>query len=155
MLFTVYHTLEPHSLDITRLPSLPPGSGSLANGQEQLKLPNGGISRTASGNKVSKSAGMPSMGDALLGAGLRQGMDGKHCLVALNIRNVYGVPFEVTLQREAGDDGETALKVYIIFTNTVDRYRSTVRDQTCPTWRNGEVRQISICDSTADLRSGS
>lgn len=117
MLFTVYHTLEPHSLDITRLPSLPHGSGSLVNGQEQLKLPNGGISRTASGNKVTKSTVMPSIGDALLGEGLREGMDGKHCLVALNIRNVYGVPFEVTLQRDASDDGETTEGVYMIVTD--------------------------------------
>lgn len=60
---------------------------------------------------------MPSICDALLGEGLREGMDGKHCLVALNIRNVYGVPFEVTLQRDASDDGETTEGVYMIVTD--------------------------------------
>lgn len=77
ILFTVYHTLEPHSLDLVRLlPSssdrdrLPSSDGQQANPNDDLKR--------------------------LLHEQSQLGS----CLFELSVRNVYGVPFEVSLERE-------------------------------------------------------
>jgi hypothetical protein len=73
VLFTVYHTLELHDLDIMRF------APSAVSASDRAREP-------------------VSAGDELRTA-LDREADGEHCLVALMVRNVYGVPFEVSLSR--------------------------------------------------------
>jgi hypothetical protein len=79
VLFTVYHTLEPHSLELIRmLPSLKEES------EYDDDLPS-----DTSDSKLQHFA------------------DGKHCLMNLSVRNSYGVPFEVSLSRpNTSEEGE-------------------------------------------------
>ena len=110
VLFTVYHTLDPHSLDLIRLSpsSSKDTTQSMSNGF--LPIPNGDLSsRRSSGAITPRSPGFPTIGDALLTERMAVEMDEKHCLLGLSVRNVYGVPFEVTIARKAeqgeGEDG--------------------------------------------------
>jgi hypothetical protein len=82
-LFTVYHTLELHDLDILRFP---------ASGSGKRSLPNGSTAAVSPEEKLRRA--------------MEQEADGDHCLVALLVRNAYGVPFEVSLTRQSEGDGE-------------------------------------------------
>lgn len=82
MLFTVTHTLECHSLDITHL-------GHCANN---------GLS-TSELNDPNKLEIQEEDNDDLRKA-LTGGNNSAHCLVGLSVANVYGVPFEVCLSRK-------------------------------------------------------
>ncbi|KAK4685431.1 trafficking protein particle complex subunit 9, partial [Tremellales sp. Uapishka_1] len=77
VLFSVYHTFECHSLDITRFV---PRSKS-------------GDARRVNGNGHGKER-------ATMEETLDEEADDEHCLFGLSIRNVYGVPFEVTFTRQ-------------------------------------------------------
>nr|XP_018262525.1 uncharacterized protein I303_05542 [Kwoniella dejecticola CBS 10117]OBR84683.1 hypothetical protein I303_05542 [Kwoniella dejecticola CBS 10117] len=76
VLFTVYHTIESHSLDLIRLSTTPSRSISASQPQAQ----------------------------DLLKKALQDENDDDHCLLSLSLKNVYGVPFEVTLQRQVSED---------------------------------------------------
>lgn len=81
VLFTVYHTLEPHALDIACL-------RSSSESQEKLRK------RLANGTPRSSTFG--TSGDEVLRRALAQD-DDNMVLFCLNVRNVYSVPFEVAL----------------------------------------------------------
>ena len=95
ILFTVYHTLETHTLDLVRLVNPTPSSTS--NGR-YIPLPNGLASHPTTPRWGSFD---PAVQD-LLRHRLAEENDDKHCLLGLDVRNVYGVPFEVTLIRAEG-----------------------------------------------------
>nr|XP_019045803.1 hypothetical protein I302_06194 [Kwoniella bestiolae CBS 10118]OCF24733.1 hypothetical protein I302_06194 [Kwoniella bestiolae CBS 10118] len=95
ILFTVYHTIEAHSLDLIRLGS----SGNTVNGAgENDVLVNGDkpqLERLPSTSQFNEDR---------LKIALREENDDGYCMLALSVRNVYGVPFEVTLERNDHDD---------------------------------------------------
>ncbi|WWC88812.1 uncharacterized protein L201_003725 [Kwoniella dendrophila CBS 6074] len=99
VLFTVYHTIDVHSLDLTRLGS--PSGSSL------LHLVNGMSGETTkNGNrpKMERLASTSYATEERLRTALREESDDDHCLLSLSVRNVYGVPFEVTLERRDSED---------------------------------------------------
>ncbi|ORY31418.1 TRAPP II complex [Naematelia encephala] len=98
VLFTVYHTLEPHALDLTRLVS-PSKSSSASNG---LQVPNG-HSRPSTPTLSRRQTGFTAIEDDPLRSMLDDKADGSEwCLLGLGVRNVYGVPFEIRLGRRKG-----------------------------------------------------
>lgn len=103
VLFTVYHTLEAHSLDFVKvLPSDPTQSRQKTH---RLAVPPA-MSRKSSGAYTPRGGSFPSVGDALAREQLSWTMDGKHALLALSISNSYGVPFELSLSRRTPTSGE-------------------------------------------------
>ena len=93
ILFTVYHTFEPHSLDIVRFQ--PDSKGS--KGKQNASLaPPPTIRRPSFANTADDS----------LQKKLQDEADDEHCLVCLSVRNVHGVPFEVTLERSGNGSGK-------------------------------------------------
>jgi len=96
VMFTVYHTLETQALDLVRLVS--PSSAPTINGK--LARPNGHLHPSAptTPRRVSFD---PVFQDSLRHQ-LAEENDEAHCLVGLDVRNVYGVPFEVSLVRSQG-----------------------------------------------------
>ena len=129
ILFTVYETVEPHDLDIlpfpprqhttTKLPTLDAGrhisdadAGRNANEKSdaqkrQLSI-NVDVDRSSptqmSLTPRSTSFAQAAIKQDALRRALTNEADNKHCLVALSVRNIFGVPFEVCLARV--DDGE-------------------------------------------------
>lgn len=111
-LFTVYHTLEPHSLDVTRFAnqsssSPPPSSSS----DSSLLLPNG-ITPSRNGSltpiPLPRRTSFAAIEEDLLKIKLGEEGDNDHRLVSISVRNVYGVPFEVVVSRRV--DGEDDLE---------------------------------------------
>jgi hypothetical protein len=96
ILFTVYHTFEPHSLDIVRFQ--PNSKGSKRTKSSSLLPP-----PTPRRTSFAKTA------DDSLQKKLQDEADDEHCLVSLGVRNVHGVPFEVTLERTGDGSGELSL----------------------------------------------
>ena len=97
VLFTVYHTLDAHSLDLVKLvPAQRTGRSAEHKGLSAPPM----LSRKSSGGVTRRGGSFPSVDDALAREQIGSNMDGKHCLVALSIRNSYGVPFEVSLARK-------------------------------------------------------
>lgn len=82
---TVHRAIVPHSLDILRL-------GSLPGGQLQRNTHR----RTESVDSVGRRAAAL---DKRLEDSLRTAEGGQHCLVSVDVRNGYGLPFEVALGR--------------------------------------------------------
>ncbi|WVQ81064.1 hypothetical protein IAT38_003171 [Cryptococcus sp. DSM 104549] len=78
VLFTVYHTIECHSLTLTRL----------RTSSHHTAPSNGAILGTSSDDALRDAINMEN--------------DEVHCLLGVSVRNVYGVPFEVTLERRSG-----------------------------------------------------
>ena len=107
VLFTVYHTLDAHSLDLVKLVPADPTSHPTEN--EYLAAPPA-LSRKSSGGITPRGGSFPAVDDALAREQLGSTMDVKHCLVGLSISNSYGVPFEVSLVKKAlagdADEGE-------------------------------------------------
>jgi hypothetical protein len=107
VLFTVYHTLEPHSLDLIRMPtspSLPRVTASddinTVGGEDQkASVPSAFRPQTSTAGLVTGTSN-----DDALRNNLKNSSGGEGCLLVLSVRNVYGVPFEVTLERTS--DGE-------------------------------------------------
>ena len=98
VLFTVYHTLETHSLDLVRLV----GSKSKTNLTDRhLSLRNGHLSNPTTPLRESFDLAAQDM----LRQQLVERNGDAHCLLGLSVRNVYGVPFELTLTC-AGSPGE-------------------------------------------------
>jgi hypothetical protein len=128
ILFTVYDTLEPHDLEILPFPprNLPAaGPSSLSSdrylneqsassqtktgrGDRALKLSihddQNSLSRIPSTPRSASFAQSAAKQDMLRQA-LTEEADDKHCLVALSVRNVFGVPFEVCLARTVPQEG--------------------------------------------------
>jgi len=98
ILFTVYHTFEPHSLDIVRFQPKP----SMGKGQEP-KNPSLGIPVTPRRTSFAHTA------DTSLQKVLEDEADDEHCLVSVSVRNVHGVPFEVTLERTGEGSGKLSV----------------------------------------------
>ncbi|WWC70625.1 uncharacterized protein I206_104576 [Kwoniella pini CBS 10737] len=100
VLFTVYHTIESHSLDLTRLTTV---SSHLPNGMNDGydKLENGNGHKT---RPTLIRISSTSQAEDQLKKVLQDENDDDHCLLSLSVRNVYGVPFEITLQRQADAD---------------------------------------------------
>ena len=125
VMFTVYHMLEPHSFDIIRL--IPPASGEDAKqpnglfpsgvdgfpGLSSVGPPRGLTSRQSKRlsmvqSPIASTPGTPrirEMEEATLMETISSETDAEHCMVALSVSNVYGVPFEVSLSR-TGIDGQ-------------------------------------------------
>lgn len=95
VLFTVYHTLEPHSLDLVRLVPGKSEDSTKANGFLAAPVP----SRKASGSATPRTPSFQTMGESMLTETLLAEMDDRHCLLGLSVRNVYGQPFEISLRR--------------------------------------------------------
>jgi len=96
ILFTVYHTFEPHSLDIVRFQ---PNSKGRKGTKNASLLPPSTPRRTSFANTADDSFQKKLQDEA----------DDEHCLVSLNVRNVHGVPFEVTLERSGDGSGKLSL----------------------------------------------
>lgn len=99
VLFTVYHTLEPHALDLVRL------------------LPGYTASETTLKAQNASAAGSPLAIDSL-----QRCSDGKHCLLGLSVRNVYGVPFEVSIARPATNGQEAMTVTRLVPPGATERY---------------------------------
>jgi hypothetical protein len=91
ILFTVYHTFEPHSLDILRFEPTQSKSPEI---KKSLSL---GVPPTPRRTSFANTA------DDSLKKRLQDEADDEHCLVSLSVRNVHGVPFEVNLERRGED----------------------------------------------------
>jgi len=104
ILFTVYHTFEPHSLDIVRFQ--PNSKGSKGTKNTSL-VPPPTPSRTSFANTA----------DSSFRKKLEDEADDEHCLVCLSVRNVHGVPFEVTLERSGDGSGKLSVPVSEIADN--------------------------------------
>jgi predicted phosphoadenosine phosphosulfate sulfurtransferase len=107
VLFTVYHTLQSHTLDLVRLvsSSQKPSSNGL-----HLPMSNG---HSSSSTTPRYNSFDPAVQDQFLRQLAKENND-THCLLGLNVRNVYGVPFEVTLIR-AEEIGEYLFTAIIYF----------------------------------------
>jgi hypothetical protein len=98
MLFTVYHTFEPHSLDLLRFqPSTSRIAKPLANGHVDHE---GSLSPPPFLSATPRKASFAINAEDDLQRRLKDEADDEHCLVAISMRNVFGVPFEITLQRK-------------------------------------------------------
>ena len=91
ILFTVYHTFEPHSLDIVRFQP-----NSTRTNKELSKTTSLGVPPTP------RRSSFANIADDSLQRRMEDEADDEHCLACLSVRNVYGVPFEVTLERRDG-----------------------------------------------------
>jgi hypothetical protein len=104
ILFTVYHTFEPHSLDLLRFQpfnnGVAPQSKSEGNGDGKLSPP----TSLAVTPRRSSFTGTANAEEALQRR-LKDEADDEHCLVALSVRNVYGAPFEIILERRGDESG--------------------------------------------------
>ena len=80
---------------------------------------------------------------------LRREEDEDHCLFAVDVRNVYGQPFEVTFERRSGGDGE-CFSLAFLFEEDGDRADDDSRfvslrrgsvfvDATYSSWLDGTV----------------
>jgi hypothetical protein len=114
ILFTVYHTLELHSLDIIRFPKPPTKTPTIASPIDGAKLsvsiPNGyfsGINGNGNTNLTPRSAtfGAVTTAEDILRERMMEERGDEWCLLGLCFRNVYGVPFEVELLRTAAGEG--------------------------------------------------
>ena len=92
---TVHRAVVAHTLDISRLRALPESSAT--------------HSRSASVVNLGKRDAAL---DKRLEDSLRDVDDGQHCLVAVDVMNVYGKPFEVKLERR--EEREPLRLFYII-----------------------------------------
>ncbi|WVQ65923.1 uncharacterized protein L199_004101 [Kwoniella botswanensis] len=99
ILFTVYHTIEAHSLDLIRLGSSSINVDTTARPSENGPVANGDIS------KLERSSSTSQINQDRLRNALEVENDDEHCLLALSVRNIYGVPFEITLERNNQDEG--------------------------------------------------
>jgi hypothetical protein len=97
ILFTVYHTFEPHSLDIVRF------QPNNSRGSKGIKNASLGVPPTPRRTSFANTA------DDSLQKKLEEEADDGHCLVSLSVRNVHGVPFEVTLERSGDGSGRLSL----------------------------------------------
>jgi hypothetical protein len=101
VLFTVYHTLELHSLDLVRAPK---ARSRADDGKLSLPTPNGYFSAALTPRSASFGA-LPTAED-ILHSRMGEEQGDEWCLLALSFRNVYGVPFEVELLRKSDDKSE-------------------------------------------------
>ena len=113
ILFTVYHTFEPHSLDLIRFePSGTPGSSvskGTSDGSAKSRLSPAGSSLPATPRRTSFAVTV----EDEVKRRLEDESNDDHCLVSLSVRNVFGVPFEVSLHRkDNGTDGESSASFY-------------------------------------------
>lgn len=119
VLVTVYHTLEPHNLDVLRLSGS--SASSSTTGPIRSESPvageredTGGHTRATTSSRTTRTLGtaarsssyaLPAEDDLKIRMEQESG-DG-WCLLSLGIRNIYGVPFEMTLYR--ADTGKPAV----------------------------------------------
>ena len=99
VLFTVYHTLEPHALDLVRL------------------LPGPTAWET-----TPKAQNASTAGNSLAIDSLQRCSDGRHCLLGLSVRNVYGVPFEVSIARPVTNGPEDVAVTRLVPPGATERY---------------------------------
>lgn len=98
VLFTVYHALEVTDVDILPLPrSLPDPFPA-----EQIGTP---PDLTGSPPPLTSRSPQSQLQSALI-----EEADGNHCLVAMTVCNIYGVPFEVSLSRSSASNPEKELQ---------------------------------------------
>lgn len=103
ILMSVYHTLECTALNVLRIPTLAATPPSPADRASAADPPSSSASAAmARGSSVST-----------LARALEDDKDRDFCLVAVDVRNTYVQPFEVSFRRKAaagaGADDETAL----------------------------------------------
>lgn len=79
---TVHRAVVANSLELSRLKALPEGSATHGRSASVVSLGQRGAAL-----------------DKRLEDSLRETDDGEHCLVAVDVMNVYGKPFEVKLER--------------------------------------------------------
>ncbi|WWD18356.1 hypothetical protein CI109_102806 [Kwoniella shandongensis] len=101
VLFTVYHTIECHSLDLIGLES----SSTKSSSEE----PNGAGESGRHNGALHHSSSSSALAEVRLRRALEEESDDEHCLLGLNVRNVYGVPFEVTIGRKHGGEAGSSL----------------------------------------------
>lgn len=103
ILFTVYHTFEPHSLDLIRFEPRETRQAAsdkpVANGSARPRLTAASSSQPATPRRTSFAI----TAEDELKRRLEEESNDRYCLASLSVRNVFGVPFEVTLHRQ--DDG--------------------------------------------------
>lgn len=103
ILFTVYHTFEPHSLDLMRFqPTSSRAIGALTNGHVDK---DGEPGSSTSLPVAPRTASFAANAEEGLQRRLQGEADDEHCLVALSVRNVFAVPFEITLERKGSESG--------------------------------------------------
>jgi len=65
------------------------------------------------GIRTPRSASFAAISETTLRTALESESDDQHCLLCVSIRNVFGVPFEVTLSRVEKGRGQYSL-VYVV-----------------------------------------
>lgn len=103
---SVYHTLECTALDVLRIPhsSSPPKESAEGSAME----------RTSSARTLI--------------AALQDEEHHDHCLVAIDIRNTYAQPFEVTFRRKAaGKEGQELSSTRLISSGATERFVALLR----------------------------
>ncbi|BGO92090.1 hypothetical protein NBRC10512_000821 [Rhodotorula toruloides] len=85
---TVHRAVVARGLELSRLKALPEGSASHSRSASVVSLGQRGAAL-----------------DKRLEDSLRDVDDGQHCLVAVDVMNVYGKPFEVKLERHEDENG--------------------------------------------------
>lgn len=108
ILFTVYHTFEPHSLDLVRFER--PRLKSINIDREAGKTRGNGLEIPTSKPPTPRKTSFAVTSDDALRSRMGEEADDEHCLASLSVRNVFGVPFEVTLERKGDGSGKLLLK---------------------------------------------
>ena len=107
ILFTVYHTFEPHSLDLVRFERPRLKAMGVA---EQADFKNStGLKIPTAKPPTPRQTSFAVTSDDALRSRMEKEADDEHCLASLSVRNVFGVPFEVTLERKGDESGKLLL----------------------------------------------
>jgi len=108
ILFTVYHTFEPHSLDLVRFER--PRLKAMDVGKKAEFKNSTGLEIPTSKPPTPRQTSFAVTSDDALRSRMGEEADDEHCLASLSVRNVFGVPFEVTLERKGDASGKLLLK---------------------------------------------
>lgn len=107
ILFTVYHTFEPHSLDLVRFER--PRLKSMRTNKEEGQTRGNGLEIPTYKPPTPRQTSFAVNSDDALRSRMEREADDEHCLASLSVRNVFGVPFEVTLKRKGDGSGKRLL----------------------------------------------
>jgi hypothetical protein len=115
ILFTVYHTFEPHSLDLIRFDK-GKRDGDLSAKRSPTSIP-----------PTPRRTSFAVTADDELQRRMEEEANDRHCLVSLSVRNVFGVPFEVTLARKGDGPGQSSCLQYENIADDADDVLATSR----------------------------
>ncbi len=149
VLFTVYHTLECHSLDLMRFTGPRPQKEIASSSPQDTFLTpvkhgaprnlSPGTRRRRSGSRTPVTSGYLISAEDVLKAAMEEESDVDHCLLSIDVRNVYGVPFEFVLAR-VEDEGMFP-NIVCLGEGLINRHirSTTIRSSPSSPGRNREV----------------